>query len=98
MTIPAATFRETLGHYPTGVAVVTAIAEDGRPAGMVVGSFTSVWDIVFGTAYMPRRDEWPDTGIEEHDEAKTVREFLFRPFSKIFGKRQNLVNSPRQHS
>jgi len=42
MTIPAATFRETLGHYPTGVAVVTAIAEDGAPVGMVVGSFTSV--------------------------------------------------------
>jgi len=42
MTIPAATFRETLGHYPTGVAVVTAISVDGTPVGMVVGSFTSV--------------------------------------------------------
>jgi sterol desaturase/sphingolipid hydroxylase (fatty acid hydroxylase superfamily) len=62
------------------------------------GSFTSVWDIVFGTAHMPRRDEWPDTGIEEHDEAKTVREYLFRPFSKVFGKSRDLVNSPRQHS
>ena len=41
-TIPAATFRETLGHYPTGVAVVTGIAADGAPVGMVVGSFTSV--------------------------------------------------------
>lgn len=35
-------FRETLGHYPTGVAVVTAVAEDGHPAGMVVGTFSSV--------------------------------------------------------
>jgi flavin reductase (DIM6/NTAB) family NADH-FMN oxidoreductase RutF len=35
-------FRETLGHYPTGVAVVTGIAADGAPIGMVVGSFTSV--------------------------------------------------------
>lgn len=35
-------FRETLGHYPTGVAVVTAIAADGTPAGMVVGTFSSV--------------------------------------------------------
>lgn len=35
-------FRETLGHYPTGVAVVTAIADDGNPAGMVVGTFSSV--------------------------------------------------------
>ena len=40
--IDPALFRETLGHYPTGVAVVTGIAQDGRPAGMVVGSFTSI--------------------------------------------------------
>ncbi|HEY6762284.1 MAG TPA: flavin reductase [Baekduia sp.] len=37
----AQTFRQVLGHYPTGVCVVTAMA-DGRPAGMAVGSFTSV--------------------------------------------------------
>lgn len=42
MTIDPVLFRETLGHYPTGVAVVTAIAEDGNPAGMVVGTFSSV--------------------------------------------------------
>jgi sterol desaturase/sphingolipid hydroxylase (fatty acid hydroxylase superfamily) len=47
------------------------------------GSFTSVWDSVFGTAHFPRRNEWPDTGIDEHDEAKTVREYLFRPFRKL---------------
>lgn len=35
-------FRQILGHYPTGVCVVTARHEDGRTAGMVVGSFTSV--------------------------------------------------------
>ena len=35
-------FRDTLGHYPTGVAVVTAVTRDGRPVGMVVGTFSSV--------------------------------------------------------
>lgn len=35
-------FRDVLGHYPTGVAVVTAIDEQGEPVGMAVGSFTSV--------------------------------------------------------
>jgi flavin reductase (DIM6/NTAB) family NADH-FMN oxidoreductase RutF len=35
-------FRETLGHYPTGVAVVTGVAADGKPVGMVVGTFSSV--------------------------------------------------------
>lgn len=34
-------FRQVLGSYPTGVTVVTAIDEDGNPAGMAVGSFTS---------------------------------------------------------
>lgn len=40
--IDSATFRRVLGHYPTGVCVVTAAGEDGAPVGMVVGSFTSV--------------------------------------------------------
>lgn len=33
--------RRALGHYPTGVVVVTAVHE-GEPVGMAVGSFTSV--------------------------------------------------------
>ena len=40
--IDAATFRRVLGHYPTGVCVVTAFDRDGQGAGFVVGSFTSV--------------------------------------------------------
>lgn len=35
-------FRAVLGNYPTGVAVVTGMAADGEPLGMVVGTFTSV--------------------------------------------------------
>jgi flavin reductase (DIM6/NTAB) family NADH-FMN oxidoreductase RutF len=31
-----------LGHFPTGVAVITSVGTDGRPIGMAVGSFTSV--------------------------------------------------------
>lgn len=34
-------FRRVLGHYPTGVTVVTGLAGDGR-AGMAIGSFASV--------------------------------------------------------
>lgn len=40
--IEAQFFRRILGHYPTGVCVVTAIQPDGVSAGMAVGSFTSV--------------------------------------------------------
>jgi 3-hydroxy-9,10-secoandrosta-1,3,5(10)-triene-9,17-dione monooxygenase reductase component len=35
-------FRHVLGHYPTGVVIVSAQSEDGSPIGMVIGSFTSV--------------------------------------------------------
>jgi flavin reductase (DIM6/NTAB) family NADH-FMN oxidoreductase RutF len=35
-------FRNVLGHFPTGVAVITSIGDDGQPIGMAVGSFTSV--------------------------------------------------------
>lgn len=34
-------FRRVLGHFPTGIAVVTAVA-DGRAVGMTVQSFCSV--------------------------------------------------------
>jgi flavin reductase (DIM6/NTAB) family NADH-FMN oxidoreductase RutF/DNA-binding IclR family transcriptional regulator len=35
-------FRQVLGHFPTGVAAITSIGDDGAPIGMTVGSFTSV--------------------------------------------------------
>jgi flavin reductase (DIM6/NTAB) family NADH-FMN oxidoreductase RutF len=40
-TSPAA-FRRVLGHYPTGVCVITAVEADAMPIGMAVGSFSSV--------------------------------------------------------
>jgi flavin reductase (DIM6/NTAB) family NADH-FMN oxidoreductase RutF/DNA-binding IclR family transcriptional regulator len=35
-------YREVMGHYPTGVTVVTGTSPDGEPVGMVVGTFTAV--------------------------------------------------------
>ena len=34
--------RRTLGQYPTGVAVVTALADGERPVGMTINSFSSI--------------------------------------------------------
>jgi 3-hydroxy-9,10-secoandrosta-1,3,5(10)-triene-9,17-dione monooxygenase reductase component len=39
--IDAARFRQVLGHFPTGVTVITAGPAEG-PVGMAVGSFTSL--------------------------------------------------------
>ncbi len=41
-TFDPRTFRTVLGHFPTGVAAITAVDGDGVPVGMAVGSFTSV--------------------------------------------------------
>ncbi|MBW3643287.1 MAG: flavin reductase family protein [Actinobacteria bacterium] len=40
-SIAAARFRSVLGHFPTGVAVITATASSG-PVGLSVNSFTAV--------------------------------------------------------
>ncbi|WP_181804505.1 flavin reductase [Streptomyces shenzhenensis] len=40
--VDPAHYREVMGHYPTGVAVVTGTTESGEPVGMVVGTFASV--------------------------------------------------------
>ena len=37
----AAKFRQVLGHFPTGVTVITAM-HDNTPVGMAIGSFTSL--------------------------------------------------------
>lgn len=35
-------FRKVLGHFPTGVAIITSTEAEGQPVGLAVGSFTSV--------------------------------------------------------
>jgi len=54
-------FRQVLGQYPTGVSVVTGIAADGKPAGLAVGSFTSVSLDPPLVAFLPdkRSSSWP---------------------------------------
>jgi flavin reductase (DIM6/NTAB) family NADH-FMN oxidoreductase RutF len=57
----SATFRRVLGHYPTGVCVVTAMEPGGPPAGMSVGTFTSVSLEPPLVAFFPdrRSGTWP---------------------------------------
>lgn len=42
MSFDARQFRAALGGFPTGVAVVTARAEDGKAVGITINSFCSV--------------------------------------------------------
>lgn len=41
-TIDQTVFREVMGNYPTGVAVITSTDREGRPVGLTVNSFASV--------------------------------------------------------
>jgi flavin reductase (DIM6/NTAB) family NADH-FMN oxidoreductase RutF len=40
--IDSSEFRRVMGHFPTGVAVVTARRHDGSPCGLTVNAFCSV--------------------------------------------------------
>jgi 3-hydroxy-9,10-secoandrosta-1,3,5(10)-triene-9,17-dione monooxygenase reductase component len=56
----AAQFRQVLGHFPTGVTVVTAMGPSG-PVGLAVGSFASVSLDPPLVAFFPDRSSssWP---------------------------------------
>ena len=57
----SATFRKVLGHFPTGVTVITAEVE-GTPVGFTIGSFTSVSLDPPLVGFLPGKTSttWPD--------------------------------------
>lgn len=57
----AGTFRKVLGHYPTGVCVITAVDPEGGRVGLSIGSFTSVSLEPPLVAFFPARTSstWP---------------------------------------
>ncbi len=61
MTIDAKHFRRVLGHFPTGVAVISGLDPEGKPAGMAIGSFTSVSLDPPLVAFLPDKSSssWP---------------------------------------
>lgn len=87
-------FRQVLGHYPTGVCVITA--QDGdQGVGMVVGSFTSVSLDPPLVAFFPDKSSssWPKierTGhfcvnILGHDQLELCRRFASKAENKFEG-------------
>ena len=64
----SALYRQVLGHFPTGVTVITAIGPDDNPVGLAVGSFTSVSLDPPLVAFCPdkKSSSWPkirDAGV-----------------------------------
>lgn len=58
-------FRSVLGHFPTGVTVVTGIT-DGKPAGFTIGSFTSVSLDPPLVGFLPMRESETWNAIAPH--------------------------------
>jgi flavin reductase (DIM6/NTAB) family NADH-FMN oxidoreductase RutF len=56
-----AKFRQVLGHYPTGVVVITALSATEQPVGLAIGSFTSVSLDPPLVAFFPAKNSssWP---------------------------------------
>jgi flavin reductase (DIM6/NTAB) family NADH-FMN oxidoreductase RutF len=89
-------FRQVLGQYPTGVCVVTATPPDGPPAGMVVGSFTSVSLDPPLVAFFPDKSSssWPRieragtfcVNILGEDQESVCRRFASRAADKFEGQ------------
>ena len=42
MTIDPREFRDTVGHFATGITIITTCQEDGTPVGLTANSFTSL--------------------------------------------------------
>jgi 3-hydroxy-9,10-secoandrosta-1,3,5(10)-triene-9,17-dione monooxygenase reductase component len=61
-------FRRVMANYPTGVCVVTAADPEGRPIGMVVGTFTSVSLDPLLVGFLPdkRSSTWPKLEAAGH--------------------------------
>jgi len=47
------------------------------------GAATPLWDWLFGTAYFPDKDEWPEVGLAGVEEPRTVREWSALPFRPV---------------
>lgn len=93
-SIDGARFRQVLGHFPTGVTVVTGVA-GGAPLGLAVNSFTSVSLEPALVAFCVARSSrtWPrlrEAGtfcvniLTEHQEALS-RAFAGRPPDRFLG-------------
>lgn len=89
-------WKETYIHSPTAMNfgplrfllvdnVYHRIHHSMDPAhlGKNYGIITPLWDVVFGTAYFPKPNEWPETGVEGLPEPKTFGSFLLFPLRAL---------------
>lgn len=52
-----------------------------RHFGKNFGLMFTLWDQLFGTAYFPAKDEWPDTGVQGMKSPRTIGDILLHPLT-----------------
>ena len=52
---------------------------------------TTLWDQLFGTAYFPAEDEWPEVGVIGAPSARTVNAYLWGPFQRSKSTRSEIA-------
>ena len=98
MTFTERSFRDALGLFPTGVAVVTTVTRDGTRIGATVSSFNSVSLspplVLFSIARTSRSfaawndaDTYPISLLHEHQHAVSIR------FARSLGEKWEGITS-----
>lgn len=107
MSIDPMIYRQVLGHFPTGVTVVTGLL-DGKPVGFTIGSFTSVSldPPLVGFLPMVSSDRWQqirDSGAfcvnvlgHAHDDLcwRFAKSSIEQPFEGVTWTPSNVTGSP----
>ena len=107
MSIDPLKFRQVLGHFPTGVTVVTGMFDD-QPVGFTIGSFTSVSldPPLVGFLPMVSSDRWHTirasgafcVNVLGHDQGELCWQFaktsIERPFDGVDWHPSAITGSP----
>ena len=108
MSIDPSLYRQVLGHFPTGVTVVTATSADGTPIGFTIGSFTSVSLHPPLVGFLPMTDSARWKAIEAtgsfcvnvlgHEQAELCWQFaktsITEPFEGVEWQKSPITGSP----
>lgn len=62
--------------FPDNRSHRTHHSTDPRHFNRNFGTLTMIWDQLFGTAYFPASDEWPQVGLPDMREPRTIGDYL----------------------
>lgn len=101
-------FRDVMGHFPTGVTVVTGMDSAGQPQGITIGSFVSVSLDPPLVGFLPGKNSrsWPEiaksgkfcVNILGADQSEACWRFAKEPVEDEHGNTPNKFDGVPWHS